>query len=805
MLLLSLILMLMTFKRLFGQSAGDYRSYQSGIWNSVNNWERYNGTSWVYPASSVPSSSDGIITIKNGHNIEISSSVTIDQVVIEAGGTINWTGGTITINDGSGDDLIIYGTFRHNKNGTVPGGSGTISVESDGEIRIDNGGNSDCDFYASNENITFSSRMKWKNNAIFNWANTSLFSTSGLTYFPDVGESVIPVFKVTGNNTFYVGAGASNPTVIKGIFEVNSPAIVYWQNGGTKTFRNGIKGNGNIFQRSGTNTCGQFKITGTAELSGSGGLTINANGLSVENNSTLTVKENKTISVNASSNPLSIESGSKIEINPGVTLTFNGTLSNSAGNSGILLKSDNTGTGNLIHNTQNVAGTVERYLTGSTIYKPYHFICSPIKNAPFSNIWTSGDYNVYYYDETNTDTSRDVGWTRILSGNLTNGKGYAIVSNYADRTLNFAGSLMVPADISSQIAVTYTSSGNSAADGWNLVGNPYPCALDITEFINDNTSNLDNSYGAVYLWDDVDGTISRQNDYATCNKAGGTPANSAAPGNSSNTPNGKIAVGQGFFVKIKSSASYLSFDADQRISNSSSQFFIPDTDANIKRIRLAVSGPDSLYNETLIAFLSDATEGHDPFYDAVKLKGNPYIALFSKINGIPDDYAIQSLNDGDFNTVIPIGLNAGLNGEYTFFLKNLENFPDDFSVFFTDIINGITTELNKNSYKLNLKKGSYDSRFFIHFNPVLSEKTSELAKNNISFRVSEKIVYLSFPIEFNITEIQVYDLNSKKIKTVYTKNQNYASIDLSFYPNGIYIAQLISPSSNYHKKFIIKN
>jgi hypothetical protein len=65
-----------------------YRSKQSGNWNTLSTWESStDGSAWDN-ASSIPSSSDGTITILNGHNITVTAAVTIDQTTINAGGTI---------------------------------------------------------------------------------------------------------------------------------------------------------------------------------------------------------------------------------------------------------------------------------------------------------------------------------------------------------------------------------------------------------------------------------------------------------------------------------------------------------------------------------------------------------------------------------------------------------------------------------------------------------------------------------------------------------------------------------------------
>ncbi len=113
----------------WGQSAGDYRSAASGNWNAVATWEYYNGSAWV-PASATPTSASGAITIRSGHTVTATANVTVDQVVVEAGGqiTVNATR-TLTIDNGPGVDLICHGTLWN---------SGTVTVNE--SMSINDGG-----------------------------------------------------------------------------------------------------------------------------------------------------------------------------------------------------------------------------------------------------------------------------------------------------------------------------------------------------------------------------------------------------------------------------------------------------------------------------------------------------------------------------------------------------------------------------------------------------------------------------------------------------------------------------------------
>lgn len=96
------------------QTIGDYRSnVANGTWSNRLHWGRFNGSSWPNPTvgQGTPNSSNaGIITIRSGHTMNVTGAVTVDQVVVDAGCTININPGvTLTIANGVGTDLAIQG------------------------------------------------------------------------------------------------------------------------------------------------------------------------------------------------------------------------------------------------------------------------------------------------------------------------------------------------------------------------------------------------------------------------------------------------------------------------------------------------------------------------------------------------------------------------------------------------------------------------------------------------------------------------------------------------------------------------
>lgn len=168
----------------------------------------------------------------------------------------------------------------------------------------------------------------------------------------------------------------------------------------------------------------------------------------------------------------------------------------------------------------------------------------------------------------------------------------------------------------------------------NLLGNPYPSALDADTFLT-NPANVAALDGAVYLWSHNSGPSVANpgngsqginytaNDYLAYNLIGGIGSGRVtgqpfyAP-NDSNRPIGKIAMGQAFFIRgISNGIGSATFNPDMQdtgIIAEEQQFFrgvagtdmIPTVPKN--RFWLSLENTSgSLYKETLIGYINGRT------------------------------------------------------------------------------------------------------------------------------------------------------------------------------------------------------
>jgi hypothetical protein len=244
-----------------------------------------------------------------------------------------------------------------------------------------------------------------------------------------------------------------------------------------------------------------------------------------------------TISGSVTCQSITIAPGGSLKILPGSLLRVFGEIDNQAGIHGLIIHSDATGSGSLIHSTPGVQGLVERYIGPDQ----WHFVSSPVSDPGEINalFGTTADHlsGIYYYDETLGE------WASAVGSIMNPDRGYNVYYFDEGRTVTFHG-ILNDHRLRSWFPLTRGSGG-----GWNLVGNPFPCSLswgaanqaDAPGWKN-QAAALDNK--TIYI---TTGGSGESTTFDTYNGSSGI----GAPDNTTGT----IAPGQAFWVRAAASDS----------------------------------------------------------------------------------------------------------------------------------------------------------------------------------------------------------------------------------------------------------
>lgn len=459
---------------------------------------------------------------------------------------------------------------------------------------------------------------------------------------------------------------------------------------------------------------------------------------------------------------LDVASEMVLEVKADSDLTVTGSLTN---NGSMLFKDTSV----LIQtNTSSYSGTGTFQMSrqGESAEGFFNLWSSPVIGFEVQETFVGSNVSEY-----NTDTF----WNFLAAGDAMElARGYAINGGNTggDGVRTFTGT---PHNGDVDITTGYVD----ATDNWNLIGNPYPSAIDIDAFITANNAILQ---GSVYLWSQNSSSLSGQ--YAIWNAMG------SVAGGDGIVPDGNVAACQGFFVRANS-AGTVSFTNGIRNSDND-QFFKVGSNDNIK-INLAQANAAS--KEILIGFREDATDEFDSAFDAMNLKGSG-IDFYSLMDD--DHYAIQGL--APFDELKKVSLGFEILSEGDALISNIAT-PNNYQIHLYDSYTGLLHDLSSTSYSFESEAGIFNDRFEL----IISKNTLGVEE----YQTEVKAYWNNNQIQLELSEplhkVQLVGLNAQILleSNHLLSGTHFLGSDLNI-PNGVYFLKLYTSENKVQVKGLSK-
>lgn len=502
---------------------------------------------------------------------------------------------------------------------------------------------------------------------------------------------------------------------------------------------------------------------------------------------------------------LTINSAKKLTINKGVKMQVDGTLTNAAGTSGILIKSidvvsDASANGSLIFANGTPQGTVEMFSksewnTGNpegSRYK-WQYFGIPVTTLSYSSYFNNIAY-VREWDES-VESYWDV-WVRTNLGvslqlaagaTLQPGLAYEICNQY-NRKYSFAGTLNT-----TDFSKTLQYSPTAYFKGQNLLSNPYTASMDIRDLVFGT-----NTQAAVYLYNS--GTY---NDWLT---SSGETTPGEGPGTykvltpgtaGSGGVNAEIPGMQGFIVKATANPGSVSYAKAALISNTQKQ----RAKAVDTKVSTMIDLRGTKFSDRMWVFVDDnATEGFDNGFDGPKMLGNANVSQLYGI-GTDDIYQINVLNN--INNAY-IGIQKGT--EESFKLKfNHTNISDKYeSLYLMDLANNQTVDITATGSEYVFTSTDSDpvKRFKIVGNTGTTTSTINTKNDDLKIINQDNKLIIDSKLDDN-GELQIFDL-AGKIQASFKFNGKSITTAAPNLQKGIYIARLTAGAYGISQRIIIK-
>ncbi len=465
----------------------------------------------------------------------------------------------------------------------------------------------------------------------------------------------------------------------------------------------------------------------------------------------------------------------------------------------------------------------------------------------------SGNNSSYRWDPTITGNQQK-GW-KAHAGVMEEGHGYIIKA-----PSNFPGNAMSVPQVFEAVfegtpnsgIYTFNTTGdvddmlpgfenNNPLDGypqgeyaWNFFGNPYPSAIDVVKFYNDNSMVLESN---VYLWTHNTRPVYENNSYAyvandfavyNVKLRTGTAATPYVGGGTTinpnyNTPTRYIASGQGFFIAAKQGV--VQFNNAMRVSNinNGQNGFIPndrfyrkaqnsqntpfsadqeDVDHDEAHIlKLSIRNDQGAFHQTMLAYTAEASNGLDDF-DGTMFGGN-FVSIYTLSNNkglVVQGRALPFENTDE----VALGLNLTISGDFSI---NLDYFDGLFAaenqnqeIYLKDSLLNLMHNLKEGPYEFYSDLGSVNDRFTLVYRTALGVEDVILQDNWSAYPKAGNLEVASKG--FDMASIVVYDMLGRVIYENQNLNTSMHSINMA-HTNQVLIIKITSTENKTSVKKVI--
>lgn len=357
------------------------------------------------------------------------------------------------------------------------------------------------------------------------------------------------------------------------------------------------------------------------------------------------------------------------------------------------------------------------------------------------------------------------------------------------------------------IAINYN--GPATLNNYNLLGNPYASAIDVTAFITGN-----DAVNEVYYWDHITNPTAAlpgagtsdfsMNDISMRNAMMGVAAV-----NGGTVPGQFMASGQGFGIKADQaemvSNTPVVFTNSIRVTGNNDDFRSSELDK--LWLNLTTSSYEEAQSQAGIGFTSNATQGIDVGYDSKRL--GTFLSLFTNVDG--EYLAIQGREAFDENIEIALGFSSAVE-EVTSYTISIDHFDglnmEQFPIFLIDNLLETSINLKENDYTFTSGKTIQPDRFTVVFkeSETLNTEEESFSESIVLYPnpASDHII-LTYTGNTILNKAMIIDVQGKLVKEIDLSNfETNQGINIQALAKGMYFIQIVSNEKLITKKFIVR-
>ncbi|MFP4468897.1 MAG: MBG domain-containing protein, partial [Bacteroidales bacterium] len=482
-----------------------------------------------------------------------------------------------------------------------------------------------------------------------------------------------------------------------------------------------------------------------------------------------------------------IDEDAHMVIDPGKTIEVVGELTNLRGHEGLVIRSDETGQGGLLHYQDHVYATVERYVGGEAW--AWHQLAGPVAGQMFTHEFTSGGSLFAWSEPAQRWVSHGTDrWEALIddTGEFIPGSGY-LTAYRSNPTLAFEGEL-IQGEV--EIPLNRKAEPDHRYVGYNLIGNPYPSAIDWRAETGWQRDNLvTNGMGGynMWIWNDEEGNYgaygahdsAAENDYE---HLGVTRY---------------IAPSQSFWVRAATDEAVIRMDNDVRVSHHQQWLKKQQSAEPGWWLKAAVSSDVNGYRDEVVLDFGLANDN-----GGVEKMFSMYAeapSLYTVKNG--EKLSISYLTTPEDHPQVPLSFVAGEEGTYQINLEGTYMFDE---VWLEDLQTGEMADMKaQDSYSFEAGPDDDPDRFVLHFgydDPTDIMPRPEDRIDPVIYYHEERLhIYNPWP---ELATVEVTDVNGRLVRLFEAPGPGDSDFAFSVEP-GVYVVRMYTGEELFTTRIMV--
>ena len=241
-----------------------------------------------------------------------------------------------------------------------------------------------------------------------------------------------------------------------------------------------------------------------------------------------------------------------------------------------------------------------------------------------------------------------------------------------------------------------------------------------------------------------------------------------------NKPAGKIAAGQSFFTTSTLAGGSVKFTNAMRVDgsgsplNNSNFYKTKNQKSNSvnafekNRVWLDLTNKQGAFKQTLVGYITGATNNWDNLFDGESFDGNDFIDFYS-INQEKNLTIQGRALPFDENDEVLLGYRIAVEGTFTIKIDQTDGLLANQPVFIEDKLTNTVFDLKGGNYTFNTLAGTFDDRFVLRYtNKTLGTNDLVTQSNQVLISIKNKEIKINSFSE-TIDKVTIYDVLGRQI------------------------------------------